>query len=278
MAVMLDTAWAGVSFTPPTSLDLATLENAIVSQLSAQINSIEIAHYPDRFESYRLTHRVGAALVRFDAAEYGKLIDAAAVVQKRTLSFAIRLMMRDLGWSYGGDAGGPSPGAYALLESIRGALSGFQIGGCSKMYPVKERFVERDKEGGVWIYESVFAFTTAAVEPATIDNFPLLVEAVAQERGGQTVRSVAAGQFVFNANGEIQLSANNISGVVVSSLPAGTPYTLNTDYTLDTVNGVVNWLTSGAIPPGAIVNVAYSYAEVVIAVAGGGSAPTAPSN
>jgi hypothetical protein len=136
MAVMLDTPWAGVTFTPPTPLDIATIEAAIVSQLSDQINAIEVTHYPDRPESYRLTHRVGAALVRFEGAAYGELIDTAAVVQKRTISFTIRLMVRELGWSFGGDAAGPSPGAYALLEAMRNALTGFQIGGCSKIYPV----------------------------------------------------------------------------------------------------------------------------------------------
>src|SRR5216684_4653130 len=120
---MLDTPWAGLTFTPPTRLDISTIETAMVNQLSNQINTIEVAHYPDRPETYRLTHRVGAALVRFDGAAYGELIDTAAVVQRRTLSFAIRLMVRDLGWSFGGDSAGPSPGAYALLEAIRGALT-----------------------------------------------------------------------------------------------------------------------------------------------------------
>jgi hypothetical protein len=278
MAVMLDTPWAGVTFTPPTPLDIATIEAAIVSQLSDQINAIEVTHYPDRPESYRLTHRVGAALVRFEGAAYGELIDTAAVVQKRTLSFTIRLMVRDLGWSFGGDAAGPSPGAYALLEAMRNALTGFQIGGCSKMYPVKERFVERDKAGAVWIYESLFALTTAAVEPATTDGFPRLVKASAQEINGQTTRDVAAAQYAFGPAGEIQLTFGNTSAVTVSSVPAGTIYTPNIHYAVDSVNGLVIWLATGMIPPGARVTVAYSYAEVVIAVAAGGSAPTVPTN
>jgi hypothetical protein len=275
---MLDTPWGGVTFTPPTPLDIATIEAAIVSQLSDQINTIEVTHYPDRPESYRLTHRVGAALVRFEGAAYGELIDTAAVVQKRTLSFTIRLMVRDLGWSLGGDAAGPSPGAYALLEAMRNALTGFQIGGCSKMYPVKERFVERDKAGAVWIYESLFALTTAAVEPATTDGFPRLVKASAQEINGQTTRDVAAAQYAFGPAGEIQLTFGNTSAVTVSSVPAGTIYTPNIDYAVDSVNGLVIWLATGMIPPGARVTVAYSYAEVVIAVAAGGSAPTVPTN
>jgi hypothetical protein len=278
MAVMLDGAWAGVTFTPPTPLDIATLENAIVSQLSAQISAIEIVHYPDRPESYRLTHRIGAALVRYDGAAYGKLLDTAAVVQTRTLRFAVKLLVRDLGWNYGGDPGGPSPGAYALIEQIRAALTGFEIGGCSKIYPVEERFVERDKEGGAWVYESVFGFTTAAVEPSTASNFPLLVSAVAQEQGRITLRTVGSAEFTFSASGTIQLGNTNISAVVVSQLGTDQQYVVNSDYTVDTVTGTITWLATGSIPAGATIEASYSYAEVVMAVARGGQSPTAPSN
>ena len=44
MGVMLDAPWNGVTFSPPTAIDIATIENAIVSRLNSQISSIEIAH------------------------------------------------------------------------------------------------------------------------------------------------------------------------------------------------------------------------------------------
>src|SRR5277367_5002175 len=160
MAAMLDALWTGVVFTPPTPIDIATIETAIISQLSSQINSIEIAHYPDRPESWRLTHRVGAALVMYKGAQYGELLDTSAIIQERKLEFEISVMMRDLGWAVGGDPSGTSPGAYALIEAIRIALTGFLIAGCRKMYPVREKFVKRDKQGGVWTYASTFALST----------------------------------------------------------------------------------------------------------------------
>ena len=43
MGVMLDAPWNGVTFSPPTAIDIATIENAIVSRLNSQISSIEIA-------------------------------------------------------------------------------------------------------------------------------------------------------------------------------------------------------------------------------------------
>jgi hypothetical protein len=83
MGVMLDGPWNGVIFTPPTAIDIATIEDAIVNQLRSQISSIEIAHYPDRPESWRMTHRVGAALVMYKGAQYGELLDTAATIQER---------------------------------------------------------------------------------------------------------------------------------------------------------------------------------------------------
>jgi hypothetical protein len=278
MAVMLDSAWAGVTFSPPTPLDIATLEAAILSQLQAQINQIEIAHYPAEPESYRLTHRIGAALVRYDGCSYDKPMDVAAIVQTRRLRFAIRLLVRDLGWNYGGEADGTSPGAYSLMESIRAALTGFQPGGCSKAYPITERFIRRDQQGGVWIYESTYGFSTIAVEPSITDNFPLFIRGEALEEGGQTVVSVAAGQYQFPATDQIQLANGNVASVIVASTNGNRSFLLGSDYTVDNVNGIIGRVPTGAIPAGGTVTISYSYAEIISVTAAGGSAPLAPSN
>src|SRR5277367_3918962 len=116
MAVVLDIPWGGQSFSPPSRVDIATIEAAIVDQLQAQISAIEIVHYPDRPEAYRMAHRVGAALVSYTGSTYGDLVDTDAIVQDRRLDFEVRLLARDLGWAYGGPASGTNPGAYALLE------------------------------------------------------------------------------------------------------------------------------------------------------------------
>ena len=174
MGVMLDAPWNGVVFAPPTPIDIATIEDAIVTQLRSQISSIEIAHYPDRPETWRMTHRIGAALVMYKGAEYGELLDTAAIIQERKLEFEVSVMMRDLGWAVGGDAAGPSPGAYAIIEAIRAALTGYQVPGCRKMYPVREKFIKRDKQGGVWTYSSTFALSTVAVEGSPTGEFPTL--------------------------------------------------------------------------------------------------------
>ncbi len=278
-AIVLDSPWLGQSFTPPTPLDIETIEAAVVSQLSGRISGIEIAHFPDQPEAYRMTHRIGAALVRYEGADYGKLMDSAAIVQERTLKFEVTIMMRDLGWSVGGaPAGGGTPGAYAMIEAVRAALTGFQVPGCEASYPLRERFLKRDKQGGVWIYATTFAIRTMAVEPSTPDNYPSLALARTQEKGGVTAANAAPALYTFDGSGQIQLPQGNLSAVLVTNPTSGALYVLGIDYTLDAVNGTVGRTASGAIAAGALVTIAYTYADVVMAIANGGIAPTAPTN
>lgn len=277
-AVALDSAWNGSRFTPPTPLDIATIETAILARLRSAIGTIEIAHYPDRPETYRMTHRIGAALVRYEGAKYGRLADTAAVAQERRLEFEITLMMRDLGWTLGGQAGAASPGAYAMIEAVRAALTGFQIAGCSKMHPIRERFVERDKQGAVWVYAIIFGLTTAAVEPSSADNFPLFVKGIAQEQGGLSAISLAPAPNTFDTNGQIHLPHGNVSRIALSDPVSGAAYAAGADYSLDTVNGIITRNPNGAIAAGATVDAAYTYAETATATADGGNAPIAPTN
>jgi hypothetical protein len=278
MGVMLDSPWAGQTFTPPTPLDIATIESAIVAQLRAQISTIEVAQFPDKPSAYRLTHRIGAGLVAWRGATYGSLNDTAAVVQVRRLEFEVALVVRDLGWSFGADPSGPSPGAYALLEAIRAALTGFRVPGCRKMYPLREQFLGRDAQGGAWMWSSLYALDTMALEASAVDNFPLFIKGTALEEGGQTTASAPAAGYTFNAQDLIELPAGNISKLSVAPAGGGSAYVAGTDYTVDAINGIITRLSSGAIPAGAAVIVAYNYGDTVTAVAGGSPYPTSPTN
>ena len=261
MGVMLDAPWNGVVFAPPTPIDIATIEDAIITQLRSQISSIEIAHYPDRPETWRMTHRIGAALVMYKSAEYGELLDTAAIIQQRKLEFEISIMMRDLGWAVGGD------GAYAIIEAIRSALTGFQIPGCRKLYPVREKFVKRDKQGGVWTYASTFALSTVAVEASQPDDFPLFIKGIALEEGGESTITVGASAYTFNSNLQVQLPQGNVFAVSVTG-PGGVALIQGADFSVDRANGIVIAIPGGAISAGETVQIAYAYAEVAIATAG----------
>jgi Gp37 protein len=276
--VVLDTPWSGSSFTPPTPIDIATVELAIIAQLRSSIDAIEIMHYPDRPESYRLTHRIGAALVRYEGAKYGPLSDTAAIVQERRLVFEITVMMRDLGWNFGGEVGNTSPGAYAMIEAIRATLTGFRIPGCSKMFPLSEKFVERDKQGAVWIYAISFALKTVAVEASSANDFPLFVKGIALEEGGLTSTTVGPTLLTFDSDDQIFLSSSNITQLRISDPATGTEYIAGTDYSVDPVSGTIDRDSGGSIPAGATVNVAYTYSDSINAIATGSEAPTAPTN
>ena len=267
MGVMLDAPWNGVTFSTPTPIDIGTIEDAIVTQLRSQISSIEIAHYPDRPETWRLTHRIGAALVRYAGAHYGELLSTSAIAQERKLEFDVEIVMRDLGWAVGGEASGPSPGAYAIIESVRAALTGFLIPGCRKIYPVREKFVKRDKQGGVWMYTSTFALSTVAVEAPPTENFPLFIRGVALEEGEQTNITVGAAAYTFNSNLQVQLAHGNVFAVSVTTT-VGAALTQGVDYSVDRADGIITALAGGAISAGETVQIAYAYAEEAIATTG----------
>lgn len=267
MGVLLDTPWIGQQFSPPTPIDIATIEAAIVTRLQATVTSIDVVHFPATAQEYRMTNPVGAALVTFRRSTYSPVEDTAAIVQERKLEFDITLLVRDLGWSVGGPPSGVSPGSYALMESIRAALTGYQVPGARKMFLVSEKFVARDPEGGVWTYLISVALTTIAVEPSTVNEFPLFIKGVAEESDGETTVTIGATPFTFNSQDQIQLPNGNLIATMVSAI-GGAAFVVGTDYTIDPVNGVVTRIAGGAIASGAAVSVAWSYGDSVIASAG----------
>lgn len=275
MATSTDTPWAGEQFSPPTALDIETLESAIVARLASIVTAVEVVHFPDDPKSYRLTHRVGAALVTYRGATYGDVLDSAATIQERRLEFDVALLMRDLGWGVGSAPDGSSPGAYAILEQVRAALTGYRIPGARKMRPVREKFLERDRRGGLWIYSTTFALSTVAVEPSSANDFPLFVKGIALDSGGNTTVTVGATPYTFDSQDQIQLPHGNVLAATVSAVSTGNPYVEGVDYTLGAPAGLITRLTGGAIPAGATVDVAYSYAETAVASAGQ-TAPSAP--
>ncbi|HUY26147.1 MAG TPA: Gp37 family protein [Candidatus Binataceae bacterium] len=279
MGAALDTPWQGQTFAPPQSLDIGTIESSIVAQLNTALgNQIEVAHYPDAPETYRLTHRVGAALVVYGGDDYSEVEDTAVVLQDRTLRFHIDVLMRDLGWAYGGPASGPSPGAYSVLNTILTTLTGYWIPGCRKMFPKGTQFVERDKQGGVWYYRMSFDVPTVNIEVGATPDFPLFTKGSALETGGITAIPVGFAPFTFNAQNQITLPNQNVSKVIVTSHDGTIVYLAGSDYSVDGPNGIITQIAGGNIAALATVLVSFSYGEIIGAVAGGGAAPTFPTN
>lgn len=276
MAIFLDSPWTGQTFSPATPIDIATIEAAIVTQLQNYLAAalgtqmIEVTHFPDKPERYELRHRIGVAMVIYMGSDYAVIQDIGHVVQERTLEFEVGMRIRDLGWAFGGPPSGTSPGAYQILEFTRAALLGFQPNtGCTPMKAVREHFVDRDKEGGVWVYAIRFSTRTMAVEDFQPPKFPLFIKGIAQEEAGVTTTSLGFALMTFGGfPGVITLAHGNISAVVVHNPSLTTTYVLNTDYSLDTIDGIITRITTGAIAANATVAVSYAYSDQVIAQPG----------
>jgi hypothetical protein len=138
---------------------------------------------------------------------------------------------------------------------------------------VREKFIERDTDGGVWMYLLTIALTTMAVEASTGPDFPLFIKGVALEANAESTVTIGATEFTFDSQDQVQLPNDNIIALTVSSL-GGSAFILGTDFSIDPINGIVSRIPSGGIANGAIVNIAWSYADAAV-VAAGGSAPLA---
>ncbi len=286
--IVLDTPWQGQNFAPSTPIDITTIEAAIVAQLRGFLSyalgnqMVEVNHFPDKPEAYEMRHRIGSCLIIFAGSDYGEIRDIGHVVQERTLEFEVALRIRDLGWALGGPPSGNSPGAYQLIEAVRMALLGFQPNtGCTPMKAVRERFIDRDRQGGVWVYSIWLSTRTVVVENYSPPSWPLFTEGTAMEAGGQTALQVQIALLnfgsPFNPVDTIDLPGN-LSAVIVKSANLATTYAQGTDYSLDTVNGIITRIATGGIAPGATVAVSYAYSDVVTALASGGTVPFAPNN
>jgi hypothetical protein len=282
--IILDGPFTGQTFSPPTIEGIAAIESAIVTQLQSFLGAalgsymIEVNHFPDKPEAYELRHRIGTCLVIYAGSEYGRIIDTGHVAQERTLEFEVGLRIRDLGWAFGGPPSGTSPGAYQIIEAVRMALLGFQPNtGCTKMRAMRERFIDRDRQGGVWVYSIWFSTRTVVVENFEVPVFPPFTRGRAFEKGGVTTIQVGVALLTFGSDDTINLGVANISAVTIKNQALSTAYTEGSDYTVDYVNGMIT-RQSGGIGPGATVAASYAYSDVAEVVSGGSDEPTWPHN
>lgn len=121
--------------------NITNIEQAIIGKLKADIQGVQIEAYPDKPAEYKLLHARGALLVRYAGSDFSPPLPTDIVVQNRDVDFDIAVVMRHL---TGHD------GIYEMLDRVRESLTGYQPIGCSKMYPVSEKFVS--EENGIWQY------------------------------------------------------------------------------------------------------------------------------
>lgn len=258
--------WNGQTFNPPKPLDIGALEHAIVQQLDTFIadalgpQRIDVIHFPDNPDRYEMRHRIGVAMVIYMGSEYGPILDTGHVIQERTMEWEVGIRIRDLGWAFGGPSSATSPGAYTIVDLVRRALLGFQPDrGCTPMKAVHDRFLDRDKQGGVWVYMMRLSTRTVVVEEFQPPTTPLFTDGLMLDESGCQVTYVPVPNalYTFDPNGYIYLGRKNISSVTVQG------YSQNVDYSVNHVTGVIQRISGGGILPQATVTLSYSYADYV---------------
>jgi hypothetical protein len=121
------------------------IENALITQLQTALPQLLVRGFPADFEGFQLTHPVGVILVQYIQSDFSPPGAINIVTQVRTIQFRLILATPNL------RAEGAHAGAYGYLDAMRSAVTGFQITGLSKTYPVRERFL--GEQQGVWFYE-----------------------------------------------------------------------------------------------------------------------------
>lgn len=275
-AIVNPAPWGGVTYTPPLPTDLDTVEQAIVKQLAANVPlGVIVEGFPADLKNYRKRGAAGTVLVRYAGDRYGERLSTEAISQWRTQQWDVLIVSRNLGWKYGG-VGDQGIGAYGLTEIVRLALLGFRIPGFKKAYAINGNF--DDYEAPYWSYVNRYAFETLVVEKTPVVLNPLFIKGLAIDAAGQTVRAVPTAALTFNGADQILLGQQNVSAVTVSNTGTGAVYVAGSDYSVDTVNGVITRLATGTIVALQTVNVSFSHSDVITALASGGAAPTYPTN
>lgn len=268
--------WEGTHFDEVTDVGLNAIQSQIMARLKSRSKGVAaVEAFPDRGVKYRNLNNRSVFLVRWDGSDYGQMRDVGLVVSERTLRWTIIIGAHSLGWSYGQKG---EYGAYQLIELARRALMGFFTDGASRrLYPMTEVYRE-EQEGSVWWYECIYAHSVLATQEHEMPNFPLLTQVKFLEQADQTIKSAASAAFTFDLNNHVTLGQENVSGVIVENSDQSVTYKIKTDYTLDTVKGIVTRVPTGSIGDSATVQVSFAYAEVVTVIDSGGRAPMAPTN
>ena len=136
-------------------MNLITAEDAIIAQLSAEIDNVHIQSFPDNPSEFQHVHPNASLLVMYNSSNYSDPIsnNQGFLTQDRTPQWVISILTRNLKLAKG------QQGSYVFLESIRRALTGFTIPGFSDatiMWPTGDRFVTENQ--GLWQYQITFVF------------------------------------------------------------------------------------------------------------------------
>ncbi len=129
-------------------MDILSIQNSIKNKLEQSIQDLKIESFPSGFQDYlgRFTHAKGAILVHYAGSDYTEPDNHNLIEQLRKSEFDIYIILKNLL---------KPDDACDYLENIRDILTGYEIEGCEKIYPVNDNFIL--EQNGIWIYVIRFA-------------------------------------------------------------------------------------------------------------------------
>lgn len=195
LPVVIDpTAWAGRTYTPPNSLTIDTIQNAIASAMTAAFVSARLAIPVYVWPNYDLdtwweSDAIAFVLISYKSTGYSKPLDTSAMLQERTLRFRMHVEARTAAWPLTG-----AGSVYALIDAIEAYLTGQQYPGCRKSYFTDEEFSEQDPQGRVWLYDMTYNVITMRVLQPTVYGLVNLAQIVNNVSPGGDVIIVEANE------------------------------------------------------------------------------------
>lgn len=146
-----------------------------MARLEKQVPKMAVESFPERPSEYRLNHPRGALLVSYAGGRFGAPDDVGIVVQSRTITLSITVVMRQLNGN---------GGAVDVLDQVRHALTGFKPPNCRrKMWAVSEKFL--GESAGLWQYALDMNTEGVLVEDSDGDQGPRLTHTTTQDSFNQ---------------------------------------------------------------------------------------------
>lgn len=144
-------------------MQINAIEQDIIDRLKANLflapeggealPALEVAPFPDRPDGYQLTHPLGAVLVSYWGARYGKPRSVGPIVQTRSPEFRVWVMTKDLR---------THAGAYRYLDAVRIIMTGHRPPDGGPLYPVRDGYERR--RGNTWWHSISFACDGVNIE------------------------------------------------------------------------------------------------------------------
>lgn len=145
-------------------MNYSEFELDIVGRLSAlQAAGVNVVPLPETESAYDAPYNRPRVTVAYTESSFDPVISTAQVTQEEKVRCAVIVESRKLRGSLG---------VHAVAQEIQRLLVGFRPQNCSRLYPVGNKFHQKDKD--VWSYSMTFECRNRVVEDYTEPTAPLL--------------------------------------------------------------------------------------------------------